>query len=260
MQYDKRLARRIRQIEDERKQYCHGFLGIFNANVTNLLKISTFYVVGILTDTTAEELEWDSEVTDSGYLFNATIQIKNLIAAMSLNMNSRSLAKSFPMKSSESDDVTSILEYLKQKRTLSILIVDDSIVVRKVYGKAFKFLKHNIEIARHGEQAISMMSAKDFHVVFMDINMPGMGGIETTLKIREMEASQHEFIQGSAMEELSIDQSEKKNKQKRERIRIIGISASEDCKEFALRAGMDSFISKAAGSRLISAIFECENV
>ncbi|HIC10542.1 MAG TPA: response regulator, partial [Campylobacterales bacterium] len=42
-----------------------------------------------------------------------------------------------------------------------------------------------VDIVENGEEAIEKVKEKDYNLVFMDINMPVMGGVEATKKIRE---------------------------------------------------------------------------
>jgi CheY-like chemotaxis protein len=66
---------------------------------------------------------------------------------------------------------------------LRALIVDDSKINRRVLGAFSKKHSNSIEEAETGEEAISLTEEKYFDVIFMDINMPGMGGMAATSKI-----------------------------------------------------------------------------
>lgn len=73
---------------------------------------------------------------------------------------------------------------MTEGRKFKVLLVDDN----KNYLKALKLqLKDSlaerldyIDEVFDGQQALSQIRNKPYHVIFMDINMPGLNGIETT--------------------------------------------------------------------------------
>ncbi len=63
----------------------------------------------------------------------------------------------------------------------NILIVDDSMIIRRIVAKILKI--SNVEInevffAENGMQALQWLQEKGIDIVFADINMPVMNGIE----------------------------------------------------------------------------------
>jgi CheY-like chemotaxis protein len=72
---------------------------------------------------------------------------------------------------------------------LRILVVDDIYTNRYLLCELIKLAGHEAISAENGEQAIEILKSQEIHMVFMDIEMPVMNGIETTLYIRnEMNA------------------------------------------------------------------------
>jgi CheY-like chemotaxis protein len=72
----------------------------------------------------------------------------------------------------------------------SILCVDDELVNRIIYKKRLEKLNYNIELAEDGMDAIKKVEeattqGKSFDMIFMDINMPKLDGIEAMKKLRE---------------------------------------------------------------------------
>jgi len=103
-----------------------------------------------------------------------------------------------------------------------ILIVDDYTVNRRIVKGMMKKLGVDADEAEDGSIALEMVDQNDYSAIFMDVHMPGMGGLEATRRIREH------------------DKKSKKD------VPIIAITASvldrdiEECKQ----AGMDGFIAK----------------
>ncbi|MCK0142844.1 ATP-binding protein [Aliiroseovarius sp. F20344] len=102
-----------------------------------------------------------------------------------------------------------------------ILVVDDSKTNLKIAKVILRSLKHRATTAESGEIAINLMQDQRFDLVLMDVNMPGIDGLETTRRIRN---GSQQMIQTP----------------------IIGLSASafaEDI-ESCLEAGMNGFLAK----------------
>jgi len=67
-----------------------------------------------------------------------------------------------------------------------ILIVDDNSVNRKVAWQILKKSGCNIDMVTSGEEALVILGKKTFDLIFMDIQMPVMDGIKTTLEIKKL--------------------------------------------------------------------------
>ena len=66
-----------------------------------------------------------------------------------------------------------------------ILIVDDEIVICKSCEKVFRRSGHTTAIATSGREALSMMGSEPYDVVFTDLKMMDMGGLEVLQTVRE---------------------------------------------------------------------------
>ena len=106
---------------------------------------------------------------------------------------------------------------------LKVLLVEDyepNILVATTFLQRFGY---QVDIAVHGGQAIEKTKHHNYRVVLMDVQMPGIDGLEATRQIRSREKAE-----GKA------------------RVPIIGITAhalAED-RERCLAAGMDDYLSK----------------
>jgi len=65
-----------------------------------------------------------------------------------------------------------------------ILIVDDAQQVRRVLRSALSSAGYTIYEAASGEEALDSIRASVPHAILLDVNMPGMGGLETCREIR----------------------------------------------------------------------------
>ncbi len=74
--------------------------------------------------------------------------------------------------------------------SMNILIVEDNAMNRKVLTAFLKKDNHTVTPSESAEQAIEILSeAGDFDLIFCDVNMPGMSGIEFTKALRAMNNS-----------------------------------------------------------------------
>lgn len=76
---------------------------------------------------------------------------------------------------------------LCRQQSLKILVVDDVADNRNIFNAYLSKLPHELSFAQDGIEAISMIEKNKYDIVFMDIQMPGIDGYETTLRIRNME-------------------------------------------------------------------------
>jgi len=67
---------------------------------------------------------------------------------------------------------------------IRILMVDDEPAIRRALRAPLLELGFNVGEASRGEEALQALRAVTYDVVLLDINMPGIGGIETLRRIR----------------------------------------------------------------------------
>jgi PAS domain S-box-containing protein len=107
---------------------------------------------------------------------------------------------------------------LRDKR---ILVVDDNEINRLIAASLLQQAGCIVETATNGREAVEAVNHDDFAMVFMDIRMPGMDGLEATAAIRGLSDGRHD-------------------------IPIIALTANAMAtdREFYLRSGMDDYVSK----------------
>jgi two-component system KDP operon response regulator KdpE len=67
---------------------------------------------------------------------------------------------------------------------IRVLIVDDEAAIRRALRPPLSELGFQIHEASRGEEALQLLHSTQVDVVLLDINMPGIGGIETLRRIR----------------------------------------------------------------------------
>jgi two-component system KDP operon response regulator KdpE len=108
-----------------------------------------------------------------------------------------------------------------------ILIVEDDTAFRRVLRTTLDALAFDIGEASNGEEALTRLRMVDYEAVLLDMNMPGMGGIETCRRIRR------------AFTRLPIV--------------MLTVRDGEDDKVEALEAGADDYVTKPFQIRELTA-------
>ena len=66
-----------------------------------------------------------------------------------------------------------------------ILVVDDEQMIRDVFAEAFGRAGYAVQTAESAEEALEIMRKTPFWVLFLDLNLPGMNGVELCRQIRK---------------------------------------------------------------------------
>jgi CheY-like chemotaxis protein len=69
---------------------------------------------------------------------------------------------------------------------VNVLIVEDSPLVRKMYGLAFPKREHELVTAEDGRKALEALTAdpRAFDLILLDLRMPDMDGVEFIRAVR----------------------------------------------------------------------------
>ena len=109
----------------------------------------------------------------------------------------------------------------------TVLLVEDDRSIRRGLRTTLSALGFDIGEASTGEEALTRLRMVDYEAVLMDLNMPGMGGVEACRRVRK------EFPQMSIL--------------------VVTVRDSEEDKIEALDAGADDYVTKPFQIRELAA-------
>lgn len=118
-------------------------------------------------------------------------------------------------------------------RSGHILLVEDNPVNARIAARLLEKMGHQITIAVNGREACEMTGRETFDLIFMDVMMPEMDGLEATIAIRRRE-SKGEHIPIVALTASAMDSD-------RDRCRVVG---------------MDSYLSKPLNPQQLAETLE----
>ena len=128
----------------------------------------------------------------------------------------------------------------EQSRSLKILLVEDNptniIIARAVLTK----LGHSVDVAENGRKAVAAVREKEYDLVFMDMQLPEMDGLEATRAIRALAGQDGEDSARFA------------------RIPIIAMTANvlEENEISCREAGMNDFTTKPIDFKKLQAVIK----
>ncbi|UCH93561.1 MAG: response regulator [Candidatus Aminicenantes bacterium] len=68
-----------------------------------------------------------------------------------------------------------------------ILVIDDDEAVRKSFILALDETVHRVNTAESGEKGIEKVKTTTYDLVFLDLKMPGLNGVQTLRKLRQLD-------------------------------------------------------------------------
>jgi CheY-like chemotaxis protein len=124
---------------------------------------------------------------------------------------------------------------------LRILLAEDNVINQKVAQHIFQRMGYRADVAANGLEVLAAIAQQTYDLIFMDMQMPEMDGLEATKQI-------YQRLQSG---ELRI----------RPKIVAMTANAMQGDREICLNAGMDDYISKPIhNADLVRVLQECPSV
>ena len=127
---------------------------------------------------------------------------------------------------------------LTERLPLSILLCDDNAINQKVAAHILQLLGYQPGLAANGREALDALDREPYNLIFMDVMMPEMDGLEATRAIRERQKA------GATNYHSSIV------------IVAMTAQAMQGDREKCLAAGMDDYLAKPIRPKDVRAVIE----
>ncbi|MGE4297994.1 MAG: PAS domain S-box protein [Desulfovibrionaceae bacterium] len=118
---------------------------------------------------------------------------------------------------------------------LRILLAEDNVVAQEFLSHFLTRMGHVVHVIPDGFAAVEAFAASRYDIVFMDVQMPGMDGIEATHRIRALERDRH-------LPHTPV-------------VALTAYAMKGDRERF-LREGMDGFISKPVDLKVVYGVLD----
>jgi DNA-binding response OmpR family regulator len=72
-----------------------------------------------------------------------------------------------------------------RKMNERILVIDDDSAVRKSFALTLEDVGRQVDTAHSGEEGVDKASNTKYDLIFLDLKMPGINGVETLIRLRD---------------------------------------------------------------------------
>ena len=87
-----------------------------------------------------------------------------------------------------------------------ILVIDDERAIRNILKETLEFEGYKVDVAENGREGVELATSSAYDLIFSDIKMPEMDGIEVLTSLREAEVeSPVVMISGHGNIETAVD-------------------------------------------------------
>lgn len=121
---------------------------------------------------------------------------------------------------------------LASRFPMKLLLAEDNFMNQKVAQKIFQKLGYTLHIVDNGHTAVEAAQKEQYDLIFMDVHMPELNGLEATEQIRKLPGISQPFIIA------------------------MTANAMEQDRQSCLQAGMNDFLSKPIGVDLLQQLLK----
>jgi CheY-like chemotaxis protein len=172
-----------------------------------------------LLETTTLNKEQREYIKTIGHCGNDLISVVDeLMKTAGMNPTHHEVETEKNIDTTEKEALVLSVDFAK-KYPLSILVAEDDLMNQQMQTMILSRLGYTADIASNGNEVLDMVGEKKYDLILMDIEMPGMNGLEATRMIRLCLNSQPFIVAMTA-------------------------SAMESDKEICIEAGMNEYLSK----------------
>jgi two-component system sensor histidine kinase/response regulator len=122
---------------------------------------------------------------------------------------------------------------LAARLPLKILVVEDNTINQKVAARILARFGYEVDVAGNGNEALEALGLRKYDLIFMDVQMPGMDGLEATRRI----CARYEIAD-------------------RPYIVAMTANAMKEDRDLCFEAGMVDYLSKPIGAEEVKAAIE----
>ena len=124
---------------------------------------------------------------------------------------------------------------LAERLPLRLLLADDNVVNQAVGTGLLKRLGYQVDVVTTGAEVLQALEAREYDLIFLDVQMPVMDGYEAARRIRARWSA---------------------NEHTRPRMIAMTSDAMQGAREMCLEAGMDDYLSKPVNVETLQALLQ----
>ncbi|MES2734592.1 MAG: two-component regulator propeller domain-containing protein [Bacteroidota bacterium] len=173
----------------------------------------------------------DERKKDSAVLF-ASVLTKPVKYAMLGQLIQQAMQPQEKAIQPKQEPSMTLSETFAQQHPLQILVAEDNVVNQKLITRILNKLGYQPQLVPDGEKVLQLVAQRAFDLIFMDIQMPVMDGLETTRQLKKQYGKSSPIIIAMTANAMQGD------------------------KEACLQAGMDDYISKPLNLETLIGLLE----
>ncbi|CCD26769.1 mitogen-activated protein kinase kinase kinase SSK1 NDAI_0I02000 [Naumovozyma dairenensis CBS 421] len=180
------------------------------------------------------------------------VQTPNLSSFPSISMVTTNPTFTYSISSISHDTLLSGITTTSEKvfPKINVLIVEDNVINQAILGSFLRKHKISYKVAKNGKEAVDIWKEGGLHLIFMDLQLPVLSGIEAARQIRDFEKEKGIGIQENNLKQKIIPASNINQAP----VIIVALTASNslDDKRKALLSGCNDYLTKPVNLHWLS--------